>query len=371
MKIVVAIICLALAAAIFIHSQRPRWLADHLPDITAQTPPFEAMPPLDEHSSWIAGFGRVEPVSEERRLAFDINGIIGTIHVEEGDRINAGQVLATLDNNEYQARLEAAEAEAAAVKAQYDKLVTGARKEEKSEAWAVVQRLRSVMDNARIEMKRRQQLLAKHLIAREDVDRATVEFHVAQKEYEEAVQRHLITKNLSRKEDIAMSWAKYDAARKLAQEAKFLLDKTNLKSPVDGEVLRIHRRSGENVSIFFECPVLTVADVGSFQIRAEIDERYAASVKEGQKAFFTSETYGNQRITGSVKRVGALVGPKTIDMDTPQDKSDTKVIEVLIRLQPHDNLFTGLTGDVFIHTDRRASTVKGQVPQHSTLDETQ
>lgn len=363
MKTFAVIFGLALAAAVFIHMQQPKWLAEHLPDITAQSPAFEAAPLLGEHSPWIAGFGRVEPVSRERHLAFDITGLLREVHVEEGDLVRAGQVLATLENDEHRAKFEAAEAEAKAQKAQYDKMVAGARKEKKSEAWSAVLRLKSVMDNARIEMKRRKKLLSENLIAKEEADRAAVDFRVAEKEYEEAVQRHLVTKNQSRKEDIASSWARYNAARKTADEARSQLEKTRLRTPLDGRVLKIHRRSGENVSIFFESPVLTVADDRKFQIRAEIDEKYAAQVKKGQQAFFTSEALGNRRLEGTVRQVGALVGDKTIDMDDPQDKSDTKVIEVVIRLREPEALFTGLTGDVFIETDKALNTVRAEANQ--------
>lgn len=360
MKTLIAIIILIIGAAFFVHYQHPEWLAEYLPNTEMRSPSFENVPILEEQSPWVAAFGRVEPVSEERNLAFEISGLISEVYVREGDKVKKDDVLAVLRDEEHVAQVNAAIAESEAKKASYDKLVAGARIEEKTEAWSAVQRVKSIMLNARQEMERRQKLLADNLIAKEEVDRAVVDYRVAQREYEEAVQRHLITKNQSRKEDITMAWAEYNASLRKIDEAQSLLEKTRLRSPVDGTVLKKHRHAGENVSIFFESPVLTVADISEYQIRAEVDEKFAARVMPGQEAYFTSDTYGNKRFNGRVERVGTMTGKKKIDTGAPQAKVDTKVLEVIIRLDDITGLLTGLTGDVFIKV-KNGNTVHGSV----------
>lgn len=360
MKALIAIVILIIGTAAFVHLQHPEWLAEYLPDTEMRSPSFENVPILEEESPWIAAFGRVEPVSEERNLAFEISGLIAEVTVREGDVVKRGDVLAMLRDEEHEAQVNAAIAESEARKASYDKLVAGARKEEKTEAWAKVQRVKSIMLNAKQEMQRRQKLLKENLIAKEEVDRAVVDYRVAQREYEEAIQRHLITKNQSRKEDITMAWAEYNASQRKIEEAESLLEKTRLRSPVNGTVLKKHRHAGENVSLFFESPVLTVADISEYQIRAEVDEKFAAKVQPGQEAYFTSDTYGNKRFNGRVTRVGTMTGKKRIDTGAPQAKVDTKVLEVIIRLDDFTGLITGLTGDVFIRV-KDGNTVTGVV----------
>jgi multidrug resistance efflux pump len=361
MKTVIAIIIIILGAALFVHWQSPQWLNDYLPATDRQTKTFGEMPEIDKHSPWVAGFGRVEPVSQKRRLAFEISGLLAKVLVEEGDTVKQGQVVAQLRDDEYTARLDAARSDAQALKAQYDKLMAGARQEEKTETLSVVERTKSVMQNARVEMNRRKELLTQDLIAKEEVDRAVTEYLVAEKEYEEARQRYLVMKNFSRKEDIATAWAQYEAAVQRSVDMQSQLEKTRLRSPVDGKVLRVHRQPGENVSIFFECPVLTVADISRYQIRAEINEKYAALLEPGQEAYFTSEAFGSLRFKGRVERVGHMTGPKTVTLDRPQEKIDTKVIETIIALESQDGLVTGLTGDVFILTSANPGQVRDQV----------
>ncbi|WP_319583433.1 HlyD family efflux transporter periplasmic adaptor subunit [uncultured Pseudodesulfovibrio sp.] len=361
MKTVIAIIVIILGAAFFVHWQSPQWLNDFLPATDRQTETFGQMPELNKQSPWVAGFGKVEPVSQKRHLAFEISGLLEEVLVKEGDTVQQGQEVAKLRDDEYSARLDAARSDAQALKAQYDKLMAGARQEEKTETLSVVQRTKSVMENARVEMKRRKELLAQNLIAKEEVDRTETEYLVAEKEYEEARQRYLVMKNFSRKEDIATAWAQYEAAVQNALDMQAQLEKTRLRSPVAGKVLRVHRQPGENVSIFFECPVLTVADISRYQIRAEINEKYAALLEPGQKAYFTSEAFGSSRFEGRIERVGYMTGPKTVTLDLPQEKADTKVIETIISLDSQDGLVTGLTGDVFILTNENSGQIRTQV----------
>src|SRR5260370_6405589 len=59
----------------------------------------------------IAAPGRVEAVSEEIRGSSELSGRLRTVHVEEGDRVQRGQVLAEIENDDYRARVAAAGAE--------------------------------------------------------------------------------------------------------------------------------------------------------------------------------------------------------------------------------------------------------------------
>jgi multidrug efflux pump subunit AcrA (membrane-fusion protein) len=54
--------------------------------------------------------GRVEAVSEEIRVSSELSGRLRVVHVEEGDRVRRGQVLAEIENDDYRARVAAAEA---------------------------------------------------------------------------------------------------------------------------------------------------------------------------------------------------------------------------------------------------------------------
>ena len=62
------------------------------------------------HDGLISAPGRVEAVSEEIRVSSELSGRLRSVPVEEGDRVHKGQVLAQIENDDYVARVSAAEA---------------------------------------------------------------------------------------------------------------------------------------------------------------------------------------------------------------------------------------------------------------------
>src|SRR6516164_6993857 len=106
----------------------------------------------------VAGPGRVEPVSEGIAVGAELDGKLRSVLVEDGDHVRCGQLLAVLSNDDYRAQVESAEAQLSEREADLRKIVNGTRTEEREEARASVNEASAVLENARIEMERRQQL---------------------------------------------------------------------------------------------------------------------------------------------------------------------------------------------------------------------
>ena len=77
----------------------------------------------------IAAPGRVEAVSEEVRVGSELSGRLMVVNVEEGDRVERGQVLAQIQNDDYRARVWEEEATLAEREAELRRTVNGARSE--------------------------------------------------------------------------------------------------------------------------------------------------------------------------------------------------------------------------------------------------
>ena len=331
---------------------------------TGTTPLADNMPSDKVAESWVSAPGVVEPASEKILLAFELSGIIEFVDVDERDEVKHGDILAGLNNNDYLARLETAKATVDARKAAYDKLVKGARKEEKTEAWAVVEQARIELENAEREAGRRQQLLEQKLIAREEVDRAVKKVDIAREVFEEARQRHLITLNASRREDIRQAYAELLAARSQVVEAEALLDKTIIRAPMDGVILRRHMHPGERVSLFTPSPVLTMGDISRLHVRADIDEKDVARVSKGQRVYVTADAFGPRKFYGRIIRLGGMMGQKNISTEHPAERNDIKVLEAIILLDETYGLVPDLRVDVFIDTNStaRSAMTTGRFP---------
>ena len=306
--------------------------------------------PADAAPAWVAAPGRVEPLSEEMLLGFDIAGKLAEVSVEEGDSVQYGQIVARLAADEFAARVDAAEQVLAAREAALAKVLAGARDMERQEAKAAVAEARAIAEVARIEHGRRRQLLGKEVLSREEADRAEREYKVATERLDAARQRFRLVNDPSREEDVKRAMAEAAEARARLAEAQALAAKAVIRSPIDGVVLRKHRRAGEMVSVSFDTPVVTVGDIARLRVRADVDERDISRIKPGQNAVLMAEAYGERQFTGVVSRVSKILGKKNIRTDDPAEKNDTRILETLIDLDGPGELPVGLRLDVFIIT---------------------
>jgi len=301
----------------------------------------------------IAGPGRVEPHSEDIKIGSELSGRLKSVFVEEGDAIHRGQVLAELENADYRAQVESAKARVVAKEAALRKVINGARRQERDEAWSSVDEAEAVMENAQSESHRRQELFAAGVVSREELDRFASEADVAQAKYEASVQQHSLVDDHAREEDRSLAEADLQLAKAQLEEAQARYEKTFIRSPIDGSILRKHHRSGESVSNSSTVPdpVLTIGDRKTLRVRVDVDETDVSKVHTGQKAYVTADAYGKQKFWGRVVRVGQQLGPKNVRTDEPTEKVDTKILETLVELEPDTQLPDGLRVDAFIVPD--------------------
>jgi ABC exporter DevB family membrane fusion protein len=301
----------------------------------------------------IAGPGRVEPYSEDIKIGSELSGRLKVVSSEEGDVIHRGQVLAELENADYRAQVESARANVVAKQAVLRKVVNGARRQERDEAWSSVNEAKAVMENAQSELHRRQELFSAGVVSREELDRYGREADVAKAKYEAAVQQHALVDDHAREEDRSLAEADLKLAEAQLEEAQARYEKTFIRSPIDGSVLRKHHRSGESVSNSSTVPdpILTIGDRQTLRVRVDVDETDVSKVRVGQKAYVTADAFGKQKFWGHVVRVGQQLGPKNVRTDEPTEKVDTKILETLVELDSGSTLPDGLRVDAFIVPD--------------------
>ena len=299
-----------------------------------------------------AGPGLVEPVSEEVRVSAQVGGRLEQVLVDEGQRVTAGQVLAIIDNRDYRARVASARADLALRDAARRRVENGARVQERQEAAADVAEADAVLANATADAERMRGLLRERVISKAESDDAERAERVARARVEAARQRlDLITAG-ARDEDRAQASADVGLAHARLEDATALFEKTLIRAPIDGIVLRRHRRSGESVSTQFDSPIVTIADDRVRRVRVDVDEADIGRIALGQSAYVTADAFGARRFSGKVVRVGQLLGRKNVRTDEPTERVDTKVLETLLELDDGRELPFGLRVQAFIGTAR-------------------
>ena len=312
----------------------------------------------------VAGPGHVEPFSEDIKIGSELSGRLKSVFVEEGDIIHRAQVLAELENADYRAQVESAKANVAAKQATLRKVINGARRQERDQAWSSVNEAKAIMENSQSEMQRRQRLFDAGVVSREEMERYAREADVAKAQYQARVEQHSLVDDHAREEDRSLAEADLQLAQAQLEEAEARYEKTFIRAPIDGAVLRKHHRSGESVSNSSTVPdpILTIGDRKTLRVRVDVDETDVGKVRVGQKAYVTADAFGKQKFWGHVVRVGQQLGPKNVRTDEPAEKVDTKILETLVELDHGAQLPDGLRVDAFIVPDGEVTTVQASAP---------
>ena len=132
---------------------------------------------------------------------------------------------------------------------------------------------------------------------------------------------------------------------------------------MSGEVLQVVAYPGEAIG---NGPILKLGNTDSMVAIAEVYETDVRFVKVGQKATITSKALG-EPITGKVERVGSLIHKSDVLGIDPTSATDSRVIEVRIRLDasPAAAKFNQHQVDVVIETGETAARARTRGPSRA------
>ena len=303
----------------------------------------------------VSAEGRIESISGDRDLGATAVGSL-TYVAAEGERVSEGEIIAEIDNRDLKAQLTAAEARVKIRERELERLNNGAREQVRREAAAAVAEADAALRLAQVVLQRKDQLARSGDASKEALDyaRSSYETSVAHKEV--LAERLALLLAPPRPEDVAIAEANLAVARADAEALKAAIEKTRLRSPVDGVLLRRFKALGETVTTLPPTLIATVGDTSHLRVRAEVDEADVGKVQVGQRAWVTADAFPGQRFKGTVSQVGQRVGRKEIRTDTPTEKVDTRVLEVLIQLDGSIPLPVGLRVDAFFEAPKGINT---------------
>lgn len=302
----------------------------------------------------IAARGRVEPISEQLELAIGVVGTLAHVYVDQGDTVKKNQLLADLIDDDQKARVDQASATVALREAELTKLLNGARPEERQQTAARVDELKARLTLTEQEFNRIQPLAARGVSSMQELDHAVSSHAEAVAQVNAAAAALALINAPPREEDVAMARANLELAQAQLKEEQSLLAKEELRSPIDGVVLRRYLKSGETIAIQPLMPIVEVADTNRLRIRAEIDETDVAHVTVGDQVSVSADGYPGQRFHGEVSRISPRMGRKNVGSDKPTEKADTNVMDVLVNLDTAINLPVGLRVDVYVEPSKVA-----------------
>ncbi|HIC1893565.1 TPA: macrolide transporter subunit MacA [Citrobacter freundii] len=195
-----------------------------------------------------------------------VSGQLKTLSVAIGDKVKKDQLLGVIDPEQAQNQIKEVEATLMELRAQ--------RLQAEAE-WKL----------ARVTLSRQQQLAKTQAVSQQDLDTAATEMAVKQ------AQIGAIDAQIKRNQ------ASLDTA-------KTNLDYTRIVAPMAGEVTQITTLQGQTVIAAQQAPnILTLADMSTMLVKAQVSEADVIHLQPGQKAWFTVLGDPQTRYEGTLKDV--------------------------------------------------------------------
>lgn len=245
--------------------------------------------------------GTVE--ATEADLGFQLPGRIASIGPHEGDRVRVGDTLAMLDRSDLAARQAQARAAVAAARAVLDELVRGSRSEQLAQAREADSTAVARLADAQRDFGRAQRLFQGGAVPRETFDKASLALDVARGAKAQADQQLKLVQSGPRRERIAAQRAAVRQAEATVRQADAAMDNGVVRAPFDGVVTVREREPGETVPA--GAPVLTVMNLGDRWVRIYVREDHIGSVRLGEPATISTDTYPGKTYPGAVSFISS------------------------------------------------------------------
>jgi HlyD family secretion protein len=301
---------------------------------------------------WLAvAPGKVEPPSGIVKVAAPTIGIVTKVLVKVNDTVFAGEPLIQLNDNEIMARYAAAEAQAGMRQRLRDEQkVTGAALERRRAEDAVAEQETAVfdaqaaVDKAAMAWRANGGPAANLTNARAALARAHEELG-KRKDQLRGIDAPLPTPNE----------AQTTSARGDLALARVNLEKLKIRAPIDGTVLQININPGELAAPSALQPLLSIANLATLNVRAELDERDISEIKVGQAASVRATAFPGKEFAGTVLSIAPLVEASRLSARGPNSRADVDAVEVVVKLTQPGPLTTGMKVDVYFGQEKAAA----------------
>lgn len=302
-------------------------------------------------------------------LASKVDGVIVELAVDEGDRVEGGQVLARLDDRIPKLRVQGIEAELAGLEAERRRLLVERGVMDAQTSTKMLTRESDVraskagrsvlladLDLARSELRRAKALYERRVVSKQALDKASSKVDRILADLQkvdaetQAARAQMAEAEAERRRleviDSELAMLDHRTARLLAEldQQRVDVDDRLLRAPNDGLVDRIFVEEGEFVNDGQR--MLLLHDPSDLWIEANIKETELSRLRVGQAVAVSVDAYPDTDFTGTVERIGSTTTANFALLPTPNPSGNfTKITQrVPVRIGLERNGMTLLPG---------------------------
>lgn len=275
-------------------------------------PPPPVTPPMKQTADDIAATGILEAKDENVAIGVPVPGLVEVVKVVVNQTVKEGDPLLILDDRELRASL--LKQRAAIAIADANLVVARAQL---AKVQDMLDRMKSVTDM--------------RAISQDDLRNRTNDVLVA-------------------KAQLQAAEAQLASAKAEVQQTELLIERLTVKAPKSGTILQVNIRAGEYASPSNRQPALVLGEISTLHVRADVDEQNAMEVAPGKDATFSLTSDSTRKFKAQFVRIEPYVIPKVSLTGASTERVDTRVLQVIYKLEkPKDQaLYVGQQVDIFI-----------------------
>jgi HlyD family secretion protein len=253
-------------------------------------------------SGYIVAAHRIE-------VAAKVIGKVKWIGVEKGDRVQEGQVIVRLEDDEYQAQLQQAKGQLANLDAKLAEAMHGSRPEEVAQAQANLDSAKADMSDAKLSIDRALKLRQEGLTPQQSVDDAQTRYDGAVHRVNSLRKTFELVKLGPRQEEIDSLRGQVEQAKGALAFAETTLANTIIRAPVTGTILEREVEKGEFVTTSFvgdrgaKGYVVSLADLNDLEVELDIAQNDFAKLHAGQHGTITTDAFPDRKYDGFIKEI--------------------------------------------------------------------
>lgn len=323
-------------------------------------PPPSRPPSVNPFPDGVAAIGTVEPSSREIVVIAPDQGMVTEVFVKVNDAVEKGQSLFQIDARPFEAQLVEAEAQLAVSEAQVKRLENSPRAEDLPPAEADVASARVALADAEDFLARTKEAATSGSASENEAARRKFLVHAAESRLKAALAELERVKAGAWKEDVEVARAQARASRARLDSIRILKDRLTVRAPISGVVLKKNVEPGEfamATPMQMTQAAMVLGDLSTLHVRAQVDEEDVGLVRMGARAVARARGVRNGakgEFGLEMLRIEPLALPKSNILGTPTERVDTRVVEVVFRVEKGAAesagvpLYSGQAVDVFI-----------------------
>ena len=210
-----------------------------------------------------------------------VPGRIDDMKVEQGDRVEKGQLLYTLSTPELEAKLRQAEAVKSAAAALDQAAIAGARIQQIEAAMNMWEKAQAGLELARKTYERVKNLYEQGVVPEQKMDEASANYKAMEATALAAKAQYNLAMDGARKEDKEAAAARVRQAEGAVSEVESYISDAMVYSPVTGEVSTIIAEQGELVGSGY--PVVAILDMSDMWVTFNIKETLLPAIRVGTR----------------------------------------------------------------------------------------